>query len=424
MYTIDKLNNGIRVVMEEIPYVNSASIGIIIDNGSINETNNIQGISHFIEHMLFKGTKKRTAREMAEEIDNIGGQLNAFTGKESTCYYAKVLSNHLDIAIDVLSDMILNSVFSIEDIEKEKSVITEEINMYLDTPEEISNDLLNEIMFNETSLAHPIIGTENSVNKLTREQMIEYYYEHYRPENMVISIAGKIDVKESIKILNEYFGEFNPPTVKKTQINNIYKFSNIIKGVDKDTEQLHLTIGMNGVHVTSDKIEPLLVLNNIFGGSISSRLFQKVREDLGIAYNIESFLSSYRDVGQFGIYTGLHPNQLMRTVNIIEEELEDIRKNLISKEELNKSKEQLKGSYVLDMEGTFNRMFEIGKSIAIFDKILSPEELLKKIDKVQMDDIKDIVGIVFDKSKINVAYVGELLNKEKTENKIKEILFN
>lgn len=424
MYTIDKLDNGIRVIIEKIPYVNSASIGIIVDTGSINENEQTQGISHFIEHMLFKGTSNRTAREIAEVIDNIGGQLNAFTGKESTCYYTKVLSNHLNIAIDVLSDMILNSLFSTVDIEKEKSVIIEEINMYLDTPEEISNDLLNEIMFENTSLAHPIIGTEKTINKFTKENIVSYFKENYIPENMVISIAGNVDIKESIKVLNEKFGGFNPTIQEKKQINNIYVYSNKIEGLKKDTEQLHLTIGMEGVSVTSDNVEPLLVVNNIFGGSVSSRLFQKIREELGLAYNIESFLSSYRNTGQFGIYTGLHPKQLLKTVETIANEMEDIRKNLITKEELNKSKEQLKGSYVLDMEGTFNRMFENGKSISLFERILSPAEILQRLDDVKMDHINHIVKLAFDKSKINIAYVGKVSNKEKTENKIKEILFN
>ncbi|CAK7043604.1 pitrilysin family protein [Tissierella carlieri] len=423
MYLIDKLDNGIRVVMEKIPYVNSVSIGIIINNGSIKEDKHNNGISHFIEHMLFKGTKKRTAKDIAETIDNIGGQLNAFTSKESTCYYAKVLYNHIDIAIDVLGDMLTNSIFSESDIEKEKAVIIEEINMYLDSPEDMVNDLLNEIMFENTSLGRPILGTEETIKNLSREKIIDYFINNYRPENIVISLAGNIDTKEVFKMLNYHFGNFNNSNKKIYEINSIYNFTNKMKGINKNTEQLNFCIGMEGVPVTSEYVEGLLVLNNIFGGSMSSRLFQKIREDLGLAYAVESYPSSYKDIGILTIYAGLHPSQLLKTVKHIENEMNDIRNNIISKDELDKSKEQLKGSYVLGMEGTFSRMYEIGKSLSIFNMVQSPDEILNKIDKVSIDNIKEIIGIIFNREKINIAYVGDIENQNIIEDKIKNILF-
>ncbi|MCQ4921743.1 insulinase family protein [Tissierella carlieri] len=423
MYLIDKLDNGIRVVMEKIPYVNSVSIGIIINNGSIKEDKHNNGISHFIEHMLFKGTKKRTAKDIAEAIDNIGGQLNAFTSKESTCYYAKVLYNHIDIAIDVLGDMLTNSIFSESDIEKEKAVIIEEINMYLDSPEDMVNDLLNEIMFENTSLGRPILGTEETIKNLSREKIIDYFINNYRPENIVISLAGNINTKEVFKMLNYHFGNFNNSNKKTYEINSIYNFTNKIKGINKNTEQLNFCIGMEGVPVTSEYVEGLLVLNNIFGGSMSSRLFQKIREDLGLAYAVESYPSSYKDIGILTIYAGLHPSQLLKTVKHIENEMNDIRNNIISKDELDKSKEQLKGSYVLGMEGTFSRMYEIGKSLSIFNMVQSPDEVLNKIDKVSVSNIKEIISIIFNREKINIAYVGDIENQNIIEDKIKNILF-
>ncbi|MBU5314277.1 insulinase family protein [Tissierella carlieri] len=423
MYLIDKLDNGIRVVMEKIPYVNSVSIGIIINNGSIKEDKHNNGISHFIEHMLFKGTKKRTAKDIAEAIDNIGGQLNAFTSKESTCYYAKVLYNHIDIAIDVLGDMLTNSIFSESDIEKEKAVIIEEINMYLDSPEDMVNDLLNEIMFENTSLGRPILGTEETIKNLSREKIIDYFINNYRPENIVISLAGNINTKEVFKMLNYHFGNFNNSNKKIYEINSIYNFTNKIKGINKNTEQLNFCIGMEGVPVTSEYVEGLLVLNNIFGGSMSSRLFQKIREDLGLAYAVESYPSSYKDIGILTIYAGLHPSQLLKTVKHIENEMNDIRNNIISKDELDKSKEQLKGSYVLGMEGTFSRMYEIGKSLSIFNMVQSPDEVLNKIDKVSVNNIKEIISIIFNREKINIAYVGDIENQNIIEDKIKNILF-
>ena len=307
MYLIDKLDNGIRVVMEDIPYVNSVSIGIIIYTGSIKEDKLNFGVSHFIEHMLFKGTQNRTARDIAELIDNIGGQLNAFTGKESTCYYAKVLYNHYDIALDILSDMLCNSAFAEEEIEKEKSVIIEEINMYLDLPEDLASETLNELMFENTSLGHPILGTIESIKGMNREKILEFFYTNYIPENIVISVAGKVNPKEILKELNNYFGMLNNTNKFKKHnniINNSYFFTNKLKGIHRNTEQLNLCIGMEGVSYVSNKIESLLVLNNVFGGSMSSRLFQKIREELAIAYIIESFPSPFKDVGVFNMYVG------------------------------------------------------------------------------------------------------------------------
>lgn len=424
MYLIDKLDNGIRVVMEKIPYINSVSVGIIIDCGSKNENKNNNGISHFIEHMLFKGTRKRDAKKIAETIDSIGGVLNAFTGKETTIYYAKVLNNHIKIAIDILSDMITNSIFKEEDIEKEKSVILEELYMYLDSPEDLAVELLNKMMFERTSLEHSIIGTEESIKGINRAKILNYFTGNYQPENMVISIAGNIDERECIKLLKDYFGPFNSKSLeinKKNESKNIYKFTNKLDYINKDTEQINLCIGMEGLPITSPKMEALMILNNIFGGSMSSRLFQKIREDLGLAYSIETFPSSYKDTGILTLFLGLHPSQILKSIKAIDDEIKNIKENLISREELEKSKEQLKGNYVLGMENTFNRMYEIGKSLLIFNRVFTQEEILNKIDSVDMEDIKEVINIIFNREKFNIAYVGKVENIN--DDRIKEILF-
>jgi len=424
MYLIDKLDNGIRVVMEKIPYINSVSVGIIIDCGSKNENKNNNGISHFIEHMLFKGTRKRDAKKIAETIDSIGGVLNAFTGKETTIYYAKVLNNHIKIAIDILSDMITNSIFKEEDIEKEKSVILEELYMYLDSPEDLAVELLNKMMFERTSLEHSIIGTEESIKGINRAKILNYFTENYQPENMVISIAGNIDERECIKLLKDYFGPFNSKSLeinKKNESKNIYKFTNKLDYINKDIEQINLCIGMEGLPITSPKMEALMILNNIFGGSMSSRLFQKIREDLGLAYSIETFPSSYKDTGILTLFLGLHPSQILKSIKAIDDEIKNIKENLISREELEKSKEQLKGNYVLGMENTFNRMYEIGKSLLIFNRVFTQEEILNKIDSVDMEDIKEVINIIFNREKFNIAYVGKVENIN--DDRIKEILF-
>lgn len=426
MYLIDKLDNGIKVVMESIPYVNSVSIGVIVNNGSVNENEYNNGVSHFIEHMLFKGTKNRTAKEIAESIDNIGGQLNAFTGKESTCYYTRVLDRDCNIGIEILADMLNNSLFKEEEIEKEKTVITEEINMYLDSPEDLVSELLNELTFKGTTLSYPILGTEKSILNLNKKNIEQYFYKYYNPTNIVISLSGNMDTKETLKVLNNYFGSFNNGFIENEnhiKPNNNYQFNNKIKGIKKDTEQLNFCIGLEGVNIASDYMESMLVMNNVFGGSMSSKLFQRIREDLGLAYSVYSYLSSYKDTGLFTIYAGLNPSNIVNVVKHIEEEIKEIKGNLISKDQLKRSKDQLKGNYILGMEGTFDRMYETGKSLSLLNRVQSPEEIIRRIEQVSMEDIETLVNMVFNKEKINIAYVGELENQNTIEKEIKKILF-
>lgn len=420
MYILNELDNGIKVIMERIEYVDSVTIGILIDNGSVNEDIELNGVSHFIEHMLFKGTKKRTPKEIAETIDDIGGQINAFTGKEQTCYYAKVLNNHLSIAIDVLADMLNDSLFLKEDIEKEKNVIIEEINMYEDSPDDLVFELLNEIMFKGTSLEFPILGTEKSIAGLNRENILDYFQRNYNADDIVISIAGKFDPEFVMTTLNTHLGSFrNEISTKRNKVDHVYK--NKIKGINKKIEQLNICLGLEGVHSKSDDIHPILVLNNIFGGSMSSRLFQNIREERGLVYSIDSHLSTFDDTGTFSIYAGLNQEYLFDVLKLVNDEIDSIKKNIITEKELVKSKEQLKGNYILGMEGTFNRMFENARSISLLGRIETPQEVLGKIDNVTMEDIERVVNIVFNKDTLNFAYVGNIKNVESTEEKIKKI---
>lgn len=424
MYKKYTLDNGIRVVMEDISYVNSVSIGVWVDNGSIKEDKHINGISHFIEHMLFKGTSNRTAKQIAEAIDNIGGQINAFTSKEYTCFYAKVIDSHLPIAIDVLADMINNSLFSEEDIEKEKSVVVEEINMYEDSPEDVVYDLLAETMFENTSLSLPILGTVDTLNSITREKLIDYFNNNYTVENLVISIAGNIKVDETLELLEKKFAILKHNSDKNNNIADNIKFTQKVRGKYKKTEQLNFCIGMEGIPCGNDDIYSLLILNNIFGGSMSSRLFQKIREEKGLVYSVYSHPSSYKNIGTFTIYAGLNPKQIYNVVNIIKNDIEELKLNLITIDELEKSKEQLKGNYILGLESTSSRMAEIGKSELILGKMYSPKEILGKIDKVTLENVKETIDKIFNYNKFNIAYVGNITNKEAMENKLKNILFN
>ncbi|NBI07911.1 M16 family metallopeptidase [Senegalia massiliensis] len=411
MYNKTKLSNGIRIITENIPYVNSISIGLWVESGSRYENKDNNGVSHFIEHILFKGTKNRTARDIAEQIDSVGGQMNAFTSKECTCFYIKILDNHIDLAIDILQDMLFNSTFDENEIDKEKNVIIEEINMYEDAPEEIVHDLLSNTVFKKHPLSLPILGNKESINNLTKESMVDYFKKYYIPENIVISIVGNIDEENILKTLEKNFGvwksnkkklanKFVSPTIKR---NIIYK--------DKDTEQLHLCLGLEGLKQSSKNIYSLLVLNNIFGGSMSSRLFQKVREDLGIAYSIYSYPSTYKDTGIFTIYAGLNPKHLIDLSKIIINEIKEIKANIFSEEEIFKSKEQLKGNFILGLENTSSRMSSYGKSELLNNKIETPNEIINSINKVNKNSIREVIDNIFNIDNINIAYVGRLNNK-------------
>lgn len=407
MFQKELLKNGIRIVTEEIPYVNSVSIGLWIKAGSRYESIENNGISHFIEHMLFKGTKKRSAKEIANSIDKIGGQLNAFTSKECTCLYAKVLDAHFDIALDVLADMFFNSNFDHEDIEKEKGVVLEEINMYEDSPEDLVHDLFSQTVWSGNSLGMPVLGTESSLGNLKREKILDYFNNNYIPQNIVISVVGNIKHTDAVKNVREYFEKSKPGNREAIQtptpnFEPEYMFKN------KLTEQVHLCMGFVGVDIKSEAYYPMLILNNIFGGAMSSRLFQKIREDRGLAYSVFSYPSSFVDCGLFSIYAGSKPGNLKSVAELIMEEITILKEKGITEEELYDSKEQLKGSYILGLESTSGRMISIGKSELILKRVYTPAEILEKIDKVDIDSTNKVINYIFDKRNMGAAVIGSM----------------
>lgn len=410
MFKKVQLSNGLRLVYEKIPYVRSVSVGLWVGTGSRNETSENNGISHFIEHMLFKGTAKRSAKDIAECIDSIGGQINAFTGKECTCYYTKTLDTHLDIAMDVLSDMFFNSSFASDDISVEKRVVVEEIGMYEDTPEELVHDIFSEMVWDGNPLGYPILGTEKCINKFDKDMILKYMEEFYTPYNTVISVAGNFDEGKLIELVNNYFQNWKS---KATYNNNFspaqYKVNKIVR--EKDTEQVHLCMGFEGIGHGSDKLYSLLSLNNILGGGMSSRLFQNIREKRGLVYSIYSYPSTYQGSGLFVIYAGMNPEYFQTVIDLIKAELETIIKEGITKDELAKTKEQLKGNYILGLESTSSRMNSIGKSELLTGKIKTPEEILQKIDRVNMDSIDQMIKRVFNFEKMSISAVGNIKNK-------------
>ncbi|MFZ5990048.1 MAG: M16 family metallopeptidase [Bacillota bacterium] len=400
------LDNGVRIVSERIPHVRSVSIGIWVGTGSRSENREINGISHFIEHMMFKGTEKRTAKEIAESIDSIGGQLNAFTGKECTCYYTKTLDTHFEIALDVLSDMFFNSKFSKKDIDVERKVVIEEIGMYEDSPEELVHDILSEAAWEGNPLGLSILGTSDCLYGIDRDKIKNYIDSNYLPKNTVIAVSGNFD-DEMIGLIKEKFNDWNPAGVIDNNFEKV-EFKANVRKKEKDTEQIHICLGFKGIEHGNDDMYSLLAVNNIFGGGMSSRLFQKIREEMGLVYSIYSYPSSYKNAGLFTIYAGMNPQHLDKVLELVAKEVRHIVKDGISDQDLKKSKEQLKGNFILGLESTSSRMNSIGKSEVLLGRIYSPEEVLKKIDEVSMEKTDEIIKKIFDLSNISFAAVGNI----------------
>ncbi|MEN8906011.1 MAG: pitrilysin family protein, partial [Clostridiales bacterium] len=402
-----KLKNGLRVVCESIDYVRSVSIGIWVKTGSSSENDDNNGVSHFIEHMLFKGTNNRNAKQIAESIDSIGGHINAFTGKECTCYYAKTLDTHLNSTFDVLADMFLESKFKKEDIEIEKKIVLEEINMYEDSPEELVHDLLHETVWESNSLGYPILGTSKTLVNLNREDIINYKNQNYIPENVVIAAVGNFDIDKFIKLVEKYFDSWNPQNLNN---NNILRpaFKSDIVQKNKETEQVHLCMGFDGIEHGNEKLYSLMALNNIFGGGMSSRLFQKIREEEGLAYSIYTYPSSYKEAGLYTIYSGMNPDYIEKVIDLIKLEIKEISKNGISEKELNKAKEQLKGNYIMGLESTSSRMHSLGKSEIVLNRVYDIDKIISYIDGITINDIKEIVREIFDFNNVGISVVGNI----------------
>ncbi|NWQ44198.1 insulinase family protein [Bacillus sp. EB106-08-02-XG196] len=401
--------NGVRIVLENIPTVRSVAIGVWIGTGSRNEDPQTNGISHFLEHMFFKGTKTRSAKEIAESFDSIGGQVNAFTSKEYTCYYAKVLDTHAQFALDVLADMFFNSTFVEEELNKERNVVLEEIKMYDDTPDDIVHDLLSRAIYGNHPLGYPILGTEETLNTFTSETLKDYIHNRYTPENVVISIAGNVSDKFILEV-EKYFGSYEGGN--SSTLENIPVFQSNRLSRKKETEQAHLCLGFEGLKIGHEDVYSLIILNNILGGSMSSRLFQEVREQRGLAYSVFSYHSAYQDNGVVTVYGGTGAKQLDVLYETIQETLEKLKQDGITEKELNNSKEQLKGSLMLGLESTNSRMSRNGKNELLLKRHRSLDEIIEQIDQVTKQSVDGMATSVFtDKYSVSlISPNGELPN--------------
>lgn len=410
MFRKDILDNGIRVVIETIPSARSVCIGTWVLAGSRDEPPEKNGISHFIEHMFFKGTERRSAKGIAIEIDSIGGELNAFTSREETTFYARALDEHIPVALDLLSDIFLHSVLDLMEIEKEKKIILEEIKMVEDTPDDYIHDLYYKTAWNDNPLGQSVLGRREIIGSLRREDLVDYIEGYYHPGNIVISAAGNLNPDELLMSLNKTFGKLDR---NKTHKDNITpRFIGNIYGKKKRLESVHLCLGVEGLKHTSDDRYGLLVLNSILGSSVSSRLFQEIREKRGLAYSIFSYAVSYRDTGMLTAYAATDRSKIKEMVDLILKEFVKLKKNMISAEELKKAKEQLKGNLTLSLESTINKMTQIARQEMCFGRNFTLEEILHNIDAVTPEQVQRLAQNLFREDALALTTLGPVTLKE------------
>lgn len=404
MYFKKVLDNGLSIVLEKIPHVRSVTIGVWVKVGSIYEKGRVSGMSHFIEHMLFKGTKTRDAQEIAATLDRVGGQLNAFSSKEFTCYYAKVIDQHIGIAIDLLSDLILNSTFDAREIKREKKVVMEEIKMYEDSPDELIHEIFAQELWSGSPWGQPILGIRENIEVITRKDIREFFDAFYKPSNIVVSIAGSIDQEETVARIEKAFAKMKGTGLQRRFLVPKTKSGMIVR--NKDIEQVHLCVGMPGFSKSDKDKYALTVLSIALGGGMSSRLFQEIREKRGLVYTIYSYQTDYRQTGLFNVYAGTSKENIPPLLELVLVELDKISAKGFSEDELLRAREQLKGSLILGLESTSNRMSRLARLEIYFKKNISMDSLIKKIDSITNEDIIRVMGRIYSNDKLLIAALG------------------
>ncbi len=401
-----QLSNGIRVVTETLPSLPSVAIGLWVENGSRHERPDQAGISHFLEHLFFKGTERRTAAQIAEEADAVGAVLNAFTGKEHTCYYAKVLREHLALVQDLLSDIFLHSLFAPEEIERERSVVLQEILQVEDTPDDYVHDLFALRYWPNHPLSFPVCGTVETVSRFRQQDFREFVDARYQPDRIVVAAAGNVRHEEILEWVERDFGHLGGRSVHVDGVPPRPACG--VHYVEKSLEQVHLCLGTPGISQMAQERYAGYLLNTALGGGMSSRLFQEIRERRGRAYSVYSFLSSYSDAGYLGIYVGTSPEWVAEVVDIILAELERLKREGLKAEELQRVKNQLKGNLLLGMETSDNRMSRIAKNELFFGRNVPASELVARIEATTNDEIIDLAQRLFDSSAMAVALLGDM----------------
>jgi predicted Zn-dependent peptidase len=411
MFAKAVLDNGIRVVSQEMPDHRSVSLGIWVENGSRHESSRENGISHFIEHLLFKGTERRSAAEIAEEMDAVGGVLNAFTAKEHTCYYAKVLDEDLPLAIDLLTDIFLYSNFDSEEIERERSVILQEISQAEDTPDDYVHDLFSLDFFRDHPLARPICGTAETVNAFQRQDFLSYFKSRYRPARVIVSAAGHLRHDELVQVINQRLSSVSDARhdghSTSRDGNSAPETRSGIFPHTKSLEQVHLCLGVPGVHQTHPQRYTAYVLNTLLGGGMSSRLFQEIREKRGKAYSVYSFSSSYKDVGYMGIYAGTSVEWVEEVVELILTELKHLSAGDIKDEEIRRTQGQLVGSMMLGLESTDSWMSHIARNEIYFGEPITTDEICRGIRAVSREAVVDLASSLFSSQGMALSLLGD-----------------
>jgi predicted Zn-dependent peptidase len=406
LYRKSTLANGVRVITEAMPHVRSASLGIWADVGSAAEPREQRGISHLVEHMLFKGTERRSAREIAETMDAVGGNLNAFTDKEATCYYAKVIDHHVPLAVDVLADMFLHSTFAPSELAKEQKVVLEEIRMYDDSPDEMIHDLFTGTMWRGSNLGEPTIGYAETVSALTSDDLRGHLHARYTPNTVVFAAAGNIEHDAIVALVESafagYTGRGDAPVPERPQLTP----ARLVK--TKDTEQAYVVLGCQGLSVRDDRRFALSVLDTILGGGMSSRLFQEVREKRGLAYSVYSFQQGYREAGLFGVSAGTSPASVQECVDVVVEELARMAETGPTAAEINLAKEHIKGSLTLSLEASSSRMIRLGRSEFNLARQMSIEEIEQQVDAVDFEAIIGLARELFVPERLGLCVLGPL----------------
>ena len=417
---VDKtvLKNGIRIVTKKMPYTRSVSMGVWVNVGARDETLPESGLSHFIEHMIFKGTRRRSAFQIAKEFDAIGGQTNAFTTMENTCYHARVLDTHTDTMVDILSDIFINSVFDPIEVDKERPVILQEIGMVEDSPDEYIHVLTGRNFWGENPLGRSILGTPENISRFDAQMIKNFFHRLYQPDRILISAAGNFDHRRLVDLVEPAFETIHsgngfpqratPPGRSAVDLNH------------RELEQMHICLNLKGLPITDPRRYAFSLLNTILGGNMSSRLFQEIREKRGLAYNVYSYISSHVDTGMFGVYVGVNPERALETTRLVLDEINKLRKEPVEESELTGAIEFTKGSILLASESADNQMVRCAQNELHFGHDISLQTVIEKIEAVGVDDILELANELINSRQMTLTLLGPIKSNEK---KFEDILF-
>ncbi|RZB37251.1 MAG: hypothetical protein SRB2_01333 [Desulfobacteraceae bacterium Eth-SRB2] len=410
-HTVNKtvLNNSIRIVSKKMPHVHSVSMGVWVNVGARDESSSESGLSHFIEHMIFKGTEKRTAFQIAKQFDAIGGQTNAFTSAENTCYHAKVIDTHLETMVDILSDIFLNSVFDEREVENERAVILQEIAMVEDSPDEYIHVLSGSNFWGDNSLGRSVLGSRENIAGFNAEALKGFFHKFYQPERIVISAAGNLEHNRLVDLIGPVFESIRPGNGFPERITP--QGNSKLNLHQRQLEQVHICLGIKGMSITDPRRYAYSLMNTILGGNMSSRLFQEIREKRGLAYSVYSFISSYVDTGIFGAYAGLNPKNARKATELILKEISSLKQTRVDPNELKDAKEHTKGSLMLASESNDNQMVRLAQNDTHFGRYIPLEEIANNIESVTQDDIFDLAESLFQKRRFALTLLGSVTQK-------------